>query len=98
MLDVDKFKTTTGISRVYSISKENFLIATGEKELFVKEKMKETIDFCVYQGSAPNIKTIYRKTIEINIDYFINLTLKDETYRSAELLKIAQDFKQRMKY
>jgi len=58
-----------------------------------KENMQETVDLWVFQGSSTNIETVYRKTIVINTDYFINLVLKEDAYRNMELLKIAAEVK-----
>ncbi len=57
------------------------------------EHLYETIDFWVYRGAAPNMETVYRSTLDIQTDYFLNLiNLPDErSHRNQKLLDIADE-------
>lgn len=57
------------------------------------EHLFETIDFWVYRGVAPNLETVYRNTLDIQTDYFLNLiNLPDErSHRNQKLLDIAHE-------
>lgn len=58
-----------------------------------REHIEETIVFRVYRGEAPNIETVFEKTIPIRTDYFMNLIdSKKETYRNPKLLQMAKSF------
>lgn len=57
------------------------------------EHLTETIDFWVNRGKAPNLETIFRKTITIETDYFMNLIQpsRDTTNRNQKYLDIARE-------
>lgn len=57
------------------------------------DHLYETIDFWVYRGSAPHIENIYRKTITIETQHFMNLiTLPPEkSHRNNTYLNIAAE-------
>ncbi|MET0017979.1 hypothetical protein [Oscillibacter sp.] len=57
------------------------------------EHLFETIDFWVYRGIAPKMETVYRNTLNIQTDYFLNLiNLPDErSHRNQKLLDIADE-------
>ena len=57
------------------------------------EKLHETIKFWVYEGSAPNLKTLYIKEIEIQTDYFLNLINLSaaKAKRNENYLRIADE-------
>lgn len=56
-----------------------------------EENLHETIDFWVYSGEPPAIKTVYKEPVQIQTDYFLNLiVLSDEcSHRNQRLLEIA---------
>jgi len=58
-----------------------------------EEAINETVDFRVYSGRAPRIKTIYQKTIDIDPGYFLNLIHlpEEKAKRSLKLLNLADE-------
>lgn len=64
------------------------------KRSVTDEHLTETIDFWVYKGNAPHLETIFRKTITIETDYFMNLIhpSRDAVNRSQKLLALAKEF------
>lgn len=58
-----------------------------------EEHLSESVDFRVYEGNAPNIRTIYKKTIEIDTGYFMNLINMPESRakRNEQYLNIARE-------
>lgn len=57
------------------------------------ESLHETIKFWVYEGSAPNLKTLYIKELEIRTEYFLNLINLPATKakRNENYLRIANE-------
>lgn len=57
------------------------------------ERLEETIDFWVYRGSAPDIRTIFRKTILIQPERFLDLihTPPEQAHRDPVLLAMAEE-------
>lgn len=53
----------------------------------------ESIDFWVYRGTAPHMETVYRKALDVQTDYFLNLiNLPDaRSHRNRKLLDIADE-------
>lgn len=55
------------------------------------EHVDEYIEFAVIDGEAPNIRTIYHKTIKIDQDYFANICEIKDWKQKQWILDIAKD-------
>ncbi|MDR1703900.1 MAG: hypothetical protein LBS19_04340 [Clostridiales bacterium] len=87
-VDADKYVKVTSKQGEYI---RLYYVLTNHRKEVTGEHLNESIDLWVYRGSAPDIETVYHKTIQIRTEYFFNLinTSPEKSVRNEKYLEIA---------